>query len=61
MTTPTPFMHRYKRFCLRLAAASWLVALVLVLLTACGGGESDEEDHKDTTPPNCQLNPELCK
>ncbi len=30
-------------------------------LSACGGGESDEDAHKDTTPPACEQQPELCK
>lgn len=45
---------------LRLLSAMWLVALALVL-SACGGGESEEDAHKDTNPPACQQHPELCK
>jgi hypothetical protein len=56
-----PFMSRYTRFCLRLAAASWLVALVPVLLTACGGGECDEDDQKTQQPVDCKAHPEQCK
>lgn len=48
------------RITVRLLATAWLIALVLVL-SACGGGETDEEAHKDTNPPACQQHPELCK
>ena len=45
---------------LRALATLWLIALVLVL-SACGGGESDEDAHKDTQPVDCQQHPEQCK
>jgi hypothetical protein len=33
----------------------------IAALSACGGGERDEEDHKDTQPVNCPQHPEQCK
>lgn len=33
-----------------------------LLLCACGGSTSDEDEPTKTTqPPNCTTNPELCK
>ena len=41
--------------------ARTLAALALaLLLTACGGGDL-EDDTKTPTPPNCTANPEQCK
>jgi hypothetical protein len=44
------------------AALFTLLALVLALLSGCGGGDADEDDQA-TTPakPQCTTNPELCK
>lgn len=56
----SPWMPRHWRLCLRAAAVGLLVGLIC-LLSACGGGETDEEAHKDTDPPACQQHPELCK
>lgn len=38
-----------------------LLVVLALLLSACGGGESDQDDHKDANPPHCQQRPELCK
>lgn len=54
-------MPRACRYALRATAAAWLVALVLALLCACGGGDADEDDVKTINPPNCISNPEACK
>lgn len=56
----SPWMPYQWRLCLRAAAVGLLVGLIC-LLSACGGGETEEEHHKDTHPVNCQQRPELCK
>ena len=30
-------------------------------LTACGGGECDEDDYKGTEPVDCKAHPERCQ
>lgn len=57
-----PAMRRTSRLTLRLLAMLWLVGMVL-LLSACGGGETEEdaqEGRKSPQPPQCQLNPKAC-
>jgi hypothetical protein len=48
-----PHLPRRAVLCTALAA--------LAALSACGGGEPEEEGHKDNQPVNCQLRPELCQ
>jgi hypothetical protein len=54
-------VSRACRYAIRMAAAAWLLAIVLFLLSACGGGDADEDEHKTIQPPNCISNPEQCK
>ena len=54
-------MPRACRYAIRLAATAWLLFIVLVLLSACGGGDADEDDRKTINPPDCVTNPEACK
>jgi hypothetical protein len=39
----------------------YVVLLTLALLTACGGGDPEEEDKAQISPPICKERPELCK
>lgn len=36
-----------------------LAILAFLLLTACGGGDNDND--RDIGPPDCRARPELCK
>lgn len=48
----------WERFC----ATGIVLCLVLILLSACGGGDWEEDDAtKSTTPPDCKAQPELCR
>ncbi|MDP2008201.1 MAG: hypothetical protein Q8K45_21225 [Rubrivivax sp.] len=37
------------------------VAILSILLSACGGGELEEEGRGTINPPACTDRPELCK
>lgn len=37
------------------------LAAVLVLLTACGGGDPDDDGRAQVGPPDCRAQPELCR
>lgn len=61
-------MSRACALYLRAAVLAWAIALVLVLLSACGGGDDDECDpdtdphcRKTTEPVDCRANPEKCQ
>lgn len=54
------WMRTELRWALRALVVGLLVGLIC-LLQGCGGGESEEEDHKRTDPPPCDTRPELCK
>lgn len=54
-------MSRACRHAIRLAALAWMLALILGLLAACGGGDCDDDADKSTQPPDCKAHPELCR
>lgn len=46
----------------RMCVASTLASVLVAVLTACGGGGSEDEEPEPVTPPaSCTSRPELCK
>lgn len=45
---------------LEVAALAVLAVIIAVLLSACGGGDGEEETNDRLPPVNCQERPEAC-